>query len=184
MEQIAEKIKNFILSDVNPELAKLADQTVTLPAVEENNIIFGTVDLSRYEKAVVVSILPEQQEPDDGYINGFSDRSEFVVTFLFQKAKYPLLISRMCRYAKAFRIAQAKNPSMSDTLEESEITQIDFFPDTGAVPQQMTAFEINIAVVSEEPLAPYDEPAPAPEPTPDPEPEPNPETDGNENFIG
>ena len=188
MEEIAKKIKNFILNDVNTELAKLADQTVTLPAVEENNIIFGTVDLSRYEKAVVVSILPEQQEPDDGYINGFSDRSEFVVTFLFQKEKYNNLVTRMCRYAKAFRIAQAKNPSMSDTIEESEITQIDFFPDTGAVPQQMTAFEINLAVVTEEPLAPYDEPSPAPEPEPTPEPDPEPEPDGddsgNDGFIG
>lgn len=188
MEQIAQTIKNFILNDVNPELAKLADQTVTLPAVEENNIIFGTVDLSRYEKAVVVSILPEQQEPDDGYINGFSDRSEFVVTFLFQKEKYSLLVSRMCRYAKAFRTAQAKNPSMSDNIEESEITQIDFFPDTGAVPQQMTAFEINLAVVSEEPLAPYEEPSPSPEPEPTPEPtpdpDPEPEADGNNDFIG
>ena len=36
--------------------------------------------------------------------------------------------------------------------EESEITQIDFFPDTGAVPQQMTAFEINMAVITENPL--------------------------------
>ena len=188
MEQIAQTIKNFILNDVNPELAKLADQTVTLPAVDANNIIFGTVDLSRYEKAVVVSILPEQQEPDEGYINGFSDRSEFVVTFLFQKEKYPLLVSRMCRYAKAFRIAQAKNPSMSDQIEESEITLVDFFPDTGAVPQQMTAFEINLAVVTEEPLAPYDEPSPTPEPepTPDPDPEPEPDGDdsGNDGFIG
>lgn len=189
MEEIAKKIKNFILNDVNTELAKLADQTVTLPAVDAKNIIFGTVDLSRYEKPVVVSILPEQQEPDDGYINGFSDRSEFVVTFLFQKEKYNNLVSRMCRYAKAFRIAQAKNPSMSDTIEESEITQIDFFPDTGAVPQQMTAFEINLAVVTEEPLAPYDVPAPAPEPTPEPTPESEPEpvapdNSGNDGFIG
>ncbi len=152
MEQIAETIKNFILNDVNAELAALADQSVSLPQVEAKNIVFGTVDLSRYERPVVVSILPEQQTPDDGYIDGFADRSEFVVTFLFQKEKYPVLVSRMCRYSKAFRTAQAKNPSMSDVIEESEITQIDFFPDTGAVPQQMTAFEINMAVVTENPL--------------------------------
>ena len=152
MEQIANTIKNFILNDVNAELAAMVSEGVTLPAVDGKNIIFGTVDLSRYEKAVVVSILPEQQEPDEGYINGFSDRSQFVVTFLFQKEKYPLLITRMCRYAQAFRIAQAKNPSMSDATEETEITLIDFFPDTGAVPQQMTAFEINLAVVTETPL--------------------------------
>ena len=135
--------------------APLAEDAVTASSdvsAKEKNIVFGTVDLSRYERPVVVSILPEQQEPDEGYIDGFSDRSEFVVTFLFQKAKYPELVSRMCRYSKAFRTAQAKNPSMSDAIEESEITQIDFFPDTGAVPQQMTAFEINMAVITENPL--------------------------------
>ena len=100
----------------------------------------------------MVAVLPEQQEPDDSFINGFSDRSEFVVTFLFQKALYPLLIKRMCRYAKAFRTAQAKNPDMSDGVESSEVTLVDFFPDCGAVPQQMTAFEINMAVVTENPL--------------------------------
>ena len=47
MEQIAETIKNFILNDVNAELAALEDQSVTLPPVEAKNIVFGTVDLSR-----------------------------------------------------------------------------------------------------------------------------------------
>ena len=44
MEQIAETIENFILNDVNTELAALEDQSVTLPPVEERNIIFGTED--------------------------------------------------------------------------------------------------------------------------------------------
>lgn len=150
MEQIAEAIKNFILDDVNNELAGLVSEGVTLPPIAEKNIIFGTVDLSRYESSVVVSILPESQEPDEEFINGFSDRSEFTVTFLFQKDKYPLLVKRMFRYAKAFRKAQAKNPDFDDSVEESEITQIQFYPDTGAVAQQMTAFEISLSTDTEE----------------------------------
>ena len=118
--------------------------------LQKKNIVFGTVDLSRYESAVVVSILPETQEPDEEFINGFSDRSEFTVTFLFQKDKYPLLVKRMLRYAKAFRKAQAKNPDFDDSVEESEITQIKFYPDTGAVAQQMTAFEISLNTDTEE----------------------------------
>lgn len=152
MEQIAEAIKTFILEDVNAELAGLESEGVTLPEIAEKNIVFGTVDLSRYESAVVVSILPETQQPDEEFINGFSDRSEFTVTFLFQKDKYPLLVKRMFRYAKAFRLAQAKNPDFDDSVEESEITQIQFYPDTGAVPQQMTAFEISLYTDTEEAL--------------------------------
>ena len=150
MEQIAESIKTFILEDVNAELAGLESEGVTLPQIAEKNIVFGTVDLSRYESAVVVSILPETQEPDEEFINGFSDRSEFTVTFLFQKDKYPLLVKRMFRYSKAFRKAQAKNPDFDDSVEESEITRIKFYPDTGAVPQQMTAFEISLNTDTEE----------------------------------
>lgn len=152
MEQIAEAIKTFILEDVNAELAGLESEGVTLPEIAEKNIVFGTVDLSRYESAVVVSILPETQQPDEEFINGFSDRSEFTVTFLFQKDKYPLLVKRMFRYAKAFRLAQAKNPDFDDSVEESEITQIQFYPDTGAVAQQMTAFEISLYTDTEEAL--------------------------------
>lgn len=152
MEQIAEAIKTFILEDVNAELAGLESEDVTLPQIAEEKIVFGTVDLSRYESAVVVSILPETQEPDEEFINGFSDRSEFTVTFLFQKDKYPLLIKRMFRYAKAFRKAQAKNPDFDDSVEESEIILIKFYPDTGAVPQQMTAFEISLYTDTEEAL--------------------------------
>ncbi len=150
MEEIAEAIKTFIMEDVNAELADLESEGVTLPAITERHIVFGTVDLSRYEATVVVSILPETQEPDEEYINGFSDRSQFTVTFLFQKTAYPILVKRMFRYAKAFRKAQAKNPDFDDSVEESEITQIQFYPDTGAVPQQMTAFEISLNTDTEE----------------------------------
>lgn len=150
MEEVAEAIKAFILEDVNAELAGLESEGVILPQITEKNIVFGTVDLSRYESAVVVSILPETQEPDEEFINGFSDRSEFTVTFLFQKNKYPLLVKRMFRYAKAFRKAQAKNPDFDNSVEESEITQIQFYPDTGAVAQQMTAFEISLSIDTEE----------------------------------
>jgi hypothetical protein len=153
MDEIFTTIKNFILNDVNYELIQLAEQDVPLPAVTADNILFGTVDLSRYSAPVVVAVLPDNQEPDDSFIDGFSDRSEFVVTFLFQKALYPLLIKRMCRYAKAFRTAQAKNPDMSDGVENSEVTLVDFFPDCGAVPQQMTACEINLAIDTEEEIS-------------------------------
>ena len=150
MEEIAEAIKSFILEDVNAELSGLESEGVTLPQIAESNIVLGTVDLSRYESKVIVSILQETQEPDEEYINGFSDRSEFTVTFLFQKEKYPLMVKRMFRYAKAFRKAQAKNSDFDNSVEDSEITQIQFYPDTGAVPQQMTACEISLYTDTEE----------------------------------
>ncbi len=148
MDQIANDIKNFILNNVNAELAGLAEQGLTLPAVTSGNIVFGTVDLSRYEVPVVVSILPETQEPEPGFIDGTTQRSVFTVTFLFQKEVYSTLIKRMSRYAKAFWLAQAKVPDFG-SQEESEITNIQYYPDTGAVAQQMTAFELSLATITE-----------------------------------
>lgn len=154
MDQIANDIKNFILNNVNSELAGLTEQGLTLPAIDTKNIVFGTVDLSRYEVPVVVSILPETQEPEPGFVDGTSKRSEFTITFLFQKAVYSVLVKRMCRYAKAFWIAHAKEPDFQDA-EESEIINIQYYPDTGAVAQQMTAFELSLTVITEDVLPSY-----------------------------
>ena len=54
----------------------------------------------------------------------------------------------MCRYAKAFWLAQAKVPDFG-SQEESEITSIQYYPDTGAVAQQMTAFELSLTTITE-----------------------------------
>lgn len=148
MDQIAEEIKDFILANVNAELPGLAETGLTLPAITKDNIVFGTVDLSRYEVPVVVSILPENQEPEPGFIDGTSQRFAFTITFLFQKATYKVLVKRMCRYAKAFWLAQAKVPDFG-SQEESEITSIQYYPDTGAVAQQMTAFELSLTTITE-----------------------------------
>ena len=152
MEQIAETLKTFILEDVNNELPGLESEGVTLPAITSKNIVFGTVDLSRYESPVVVSILPETQSQEEGFIDGTAWRSDFTITFLFQKAAYPLLVKRMCRYSKAFKTALAKNPDFDGNVEESELEQIQFYPDTGAVEHQMTASEITLNVITEETL--------------------------------
>ena len=65
MENLAQTIKNFIHTDVNAELSALASNDVSLPAIAAKNIIIGTVDLSRYEAPVVVSILPETQSQEE-----------------------------------------------------------------------------------------------------------------------
>lgn len=152
MDQIADVIKNFILEDVNNELSALEGEGITLPQITEANIVFGTVDLSRYEAQVVVSILPETQSQEEGFIDGTAWRSDFTITFLLQNAAYPLLVKRMCRYSCAFKTALAKNPDLDGNVEESELEQIQFFPDTGAVAQQMTAAEISINLITEEEL--------------------------------
>lgn len=143
-EETAEALKALILDDVNDELAGLAEQDVPLPAIAEKNIVLGTVDLSRYESPVVVSILPDKVEPIDGDLDGYRDKDKFVVTMIFQKAAYPILVKRMCRYAKALRLALEKNANMDGAADDSGIDGVDFFPDTGDKNQSVTAFEAEV----------------------------------------
>ena len=143
-EETAEALKSLILNDVNAELPGLATDGVTLPAIAEKNIVLGTVDLSRYESPVVVSILPDKVEPIDGDLDGYRDKDKFVVTMIFQKAAYPILVKRMFRYAKALRLAMEKNPSMDGQIDDSGIDGVDFYPDTGDKNQTVTAFEAEV----------------------------------------
>ena len=151
MDKIADSIKNFIINKVNAELSGLTETGLTLPTISSADVVFGVVDLSRYEKPIIVSILPETQNETGDYIDGVNMDSTFIITFLFQKIQYDKAMKRMCRYAKAFWLAQSKEPDFGD-IEESEITEIQYYPDTGAVAQQMTAFELTLDVITEEKL--------------------------------
>lgn len=144
MEEIAEALKSLILGGVNAELSDLEDEQTPLPEIGDKNIVVGTVDLSRYESPVVASVMPDKIEPDNETIDGFSDKSSFAVAFMFQKAAYPVLVRRMFRYAKAFRRALEKNPSLSGSVDGAESGGIEFFPDTGPGGQTVTACEISV----------------------------------------
>ena len=150
MEQIAELIKTFILTNVNAELPGLASTGVTLPAIDTKNVVFGTVDLSRYEAPVLVSILPDTESMGEGYIDGAEIQHDLTITFLFQKATYSVLVKRMMRYVRAFQLALEKNEDFSGQVRSTLVEEIRFYPDTGATPQQMTAFEIQFNVVTED----------------------------------
>lgn len=149
MEDVIEAVKDFILTTVNEKLEELADEEVSLPAIESRNVQSGVVDMSRYESPVVVSILPDEQEPEEGYIDDYTDNSRLVVTFLLQKARYSLLMTRMFRYAKAFRLALHESPSLNNTVNDVDLQLTKFFPDAGPTPQQMTAVELTLQITSE-----------------------------------
>lgn len=152
-EETAEALKALILDGVNDELAGLATQDDPLPTIAEKNIVLGTVDLSRYESLVVVSIIPDKVEPSGGGLDEFKDREIFVVTMIFQKAAYPALVKRMFRYAKAFRRALEKSANLGGAVDDSGLAKVEFFPDTGSGGQTATAFEAEIWTEKSEEIA-------------------------------
>ena len=150
MERIAESVRRFVLEKVNAELPALEDEEASLPAVDERSVAFGSVDLSRYEAPVVVSVMPERTEAEEGFIDGYADKTRVAVTFIFQKAAYPVLVKRAFRYARAFRLAQWKSPELSGGIDGSEAAYAEVFYDAGSGGQSVTACEMGLDVRTRE----------------------------------
>lgn len=152
MEELFEVIKNFLTTQFNEELAEYDDPSPApaLPRLTAKSVIFGTVDPLKIPD-VSVSVLPETQEDGEGTISDVVTKSEFTVTFVFKGCKYDELIKRMCRYAACFKQAVAQNYTLcEDSVQETELGTIRFYPDCGAVEKTMTAAEINLTIYTSE----------------------------------
>jgi len=150
MEEIFNSIKQFILGTVNDYITKLADENTPMNAISEKNIVFGSVDLSRYNSKIICSVIPESQEENEEEIGCYKITSDFTVSFLCRGYPQDVLVRQMCRYGAAFRRAVLDDVSLGQTVEQSEIGHRDFFTDAGTVEKQMTAVEIGLTVETED----------------------------------
>jgi hypothetical protein len=150
MEEIFNHIKNFILSTVNGYISEMADEETPMNTVDEQFIVFGSVDLSRYDSKVVCSILPDSQEENEEEIGSYKITSGFTVTFLCKGYPQDVLVRQICRYGAAFRRAVLDDVSLGQTVERSEIGSREFFTDAGTVEKQVTAVEIGLTVETED----------------------------------
>lgn len=150
MEEIFRNIKDFILNTVNGYITELADEETPMNEITEKNIVFGSVDLSRYNSKIVCSILPDSQEEDEEEIGSYKITSSFTVTFLCKGYPLEVLVRQMCRYGVAFRRAVLDDVSLGQTVEQAEINRREFFTDAGTVEKQVTAVEIGLAVITED----------------------------------
>ena len=152
MEKLFAVIKNFLTTQFNAELTEYDDPAPApeLPRLNNKSVTFGTVDPLKVPD-VSVSVLPETQEDDEGTISDVATKSEFTVTFVFKGCKYDELIKRMCRYAACFKQAVKQFYTLeNDGVENTELGQIRFYPDCGAVEKTMTAAEINLTIYTSE----------------------------------
>lgn len=150
MEEIFNNIKQFILNTVNGYITALADETTPMNAILGKNIVFGSVDLSRYDSKIICSVIPESQEENEEEIGSYKITSDFTVSFLCRGYQQDVLVRQMCRYGAAFRRAVLDDVSLGQTVEQSEIGRRDFFTDAGTVEKQMTAVEIGLTVETED----------------------------------
>lgn len=115
---------------------------------DRKNIVFGPVDVSRYELPVVCAVLPGDQTSEDVSISEWDDNTDFTVAFVCQKADSQTLTKRMCRYASAFKELIKKNPTFGDAVENVEFRKASFFYDAGAVEDQVMVAEIELTIIT------------------------------------
>lgn len=150
MEQIYKNLKNFILESVNNILPSYEDEKIKLPKVENKNIVFGVIDPVKNTANVICSIYPENQSIGEQDISGaVGVESSVTVTFLCRGANYETLMSRICRYASAFKYAITENYSVDDTCVQANISNVQFYPDCGVTEKTATAVEIEMTIYSE-----------------------------------
>ena len=148
MESVFKNIKNFLLEKVNPLLEAEEDEEIKLPLFSEKYIVFGQVDLSRYQNKIIVSVIPEDQEEDEEGLDDYAQKSRFLITFLCSGDKQEKLVQKICRYSECFRIAVLSDALMNGTCDNAEIGKRKFYCDAGAVSGQMAAVEIELTVLT------------------------------------
>ena len=151
MERVFKALKDFILADMNGELALFEDDAASLPPLSERAVVFGAIDPLKMTGDTLCSIYPETIEDDPDMIDGL-DRfnAKVSVTFLCRGAKYEELMARACRYARAFKRAAQKDWSLGGRVEDARVEMFEFFPDCGIAEKQATACEISLIVTLEE----------------------------------
>ena len=77
-------------------------------------------------------------------------QSQFTVAFINRGYDAETLIKQSCRYLKGFMRMMMDNPTLGDLIEDYSFGQRTFYPDAGAVENQLSAVEITLTFLTEE----------------------------------
>lgn len=145
MEHVMDAIKAYIKN--HPE-AFTAEATQDCPVVapREKDILLGTVDLSRYENNIIVSIIGDTDDDEPISISDVDTDHSLTVTFLCRGYQSEILARQICRYAEAFRKLILADSTLDGEVDDSSTGQRRYYPDCGTVEDQMAAVEIDLSV--------------------------------------
>lgn len=137
------------LKELKEWILNLDYSQIELPAPKEKNIILGTVDLSRYESNLIISIIPENEEESEQY--NFNDgqgiQLEMTVTILCRGQSQEKLVETMSAYTDFILDEIRKDCTLGNIGEGSAIGTRKFYLDAGTVEKQMTASEITLTLL-------------------------------------
>lgn len=132
----AQSLKNFI--------AKKLD------GFSENNVIIGSVDLSRFSQKNLCVIVPETMEVVEQYIDGsFEAKTSFTLSFLFRGEKYTALVEKMETKADEIQKLIMNSLSLESAIISAELEKIEFYYDCGTLENQATGLDIKMTITEE-----------------------------------
>lgn len=132
----AQSLKNFIAKN--------------LDGFSENNVIIGSVDLSRFPQKNLCVIVPETMEVVEQYIDGsFEAKTSFTLSFLFRGEKYAALVEKMETRADEIQKLIMNSLSLENAIISAELEKIEFYYDCGTVENQATGLDIKMTITEE-----------------------------------
>ena len=145
MEEILNGLKAYILETAE-YYTEQADETTPMTAPAEKDIVIGQIDLTKQKAAVLCSLIPDDQTPENAYIEGTSATHNITVSFICRGAKIDVLIRQMMRYAEAFKNSCFADNSCGGICDDITIESVKYYLDAGIIDNQATACEITISV--------------------------------------
>ena len=136
--EIAENLKDFLIQ--NYEI------------FNENNVVIGSVDLSRYEQNNLCVIIPETTQLEETDLTGYTQKTRFTISMLFRNAKHNVLISTMEETANAFFKIILSDYSLGGSVTDIEPGDIKYFYDCGTVEKQATGLDIELTIIENKEL--------------------------------
>lgn len=113
----------------------------------EQNVLSGSIDLSRYEAKNLCLVIPEETEITDTDIGGgFERETKFTVSFLFRGGKHQELVQRMEQTAETFQKRILGDYSLGQNVTDIAPGRIKYFYDCGTVEKQATGLEIELTI--------------------------------------
>ncbi len=131
--ECAESLKKFIIKK--------------LDGFTEQNVLVGSVDLSRYEQKNLCLILPEKSEIVDTNIGrGYDCNTTFTISFLFRGKSHSELVEKMEGMADSFQKLILGDYSLGSNVTDITPGEIKYYYDCGTVEKQATGLDIELTI--------------------------------------
>lgn len=113
----------------------------------EQNVLTGSIDISRYEAKNLCLVIPEHTDITDTDIGGgFERETSFTVSFLFRGGKHTELVERMEQTAETLQKRILGDYSLGQNVTDITPGSIKYFYDCGTVERQATGLEIELTI--------------------------------------